>query len=335
MRSMRPTQVDVAQRAGVSRQTVSLVVQGDPRVSDASRDAVLRAMDELKYRPNFSARALATNRTGFLGIVLSGLDNSFHAELAELLRREGEAKDLIPYVSVVGDSAREQVAAAERFIEINADGLILVSPVLDQNEISRIGRQIPTVLVTHNIAPPEVDLVHSDDRAGSAAATRHLLEEGYRPLIHLGYSRGVAGDSSAERRLGYLQVVEDAGIEPETIILGGEPIADVAVQIASRFGSGFGLSCHNDLVAFQILSSLTQIGLQAGTDYGVTGYDNTNLAGFPGVGLTSVDQGTESIARHAIELTVERVRGRTERKVVTLPSVLVKRDSTRPGPRAN
>ncbi|MGO1623391.1 LacI family DNA-binding transcriptional regulator, partial [Flaviflexus sp.] len=110
----RPTQVDVAKMAGVSRQTVSLVVQRDPRVSDISRAAVEKAMKELGYRPNLSAQALAGRRTGFLGIVLSGLENTFHAELAEGLRRRGEERGLIPFVSVVSDSMEEQYAAAQR-----------------------------------------------------------------------------------------------------------------------------------------------------------------------------------------------------------------------------
>ncbi|MEZ7897546.1 MAG: LacI family DNA-binding transcriptional regulator [Flaviflexus sp.] len=328
MRSSRPTQVDVAKRAGVSRQTVSLVVQRDPRVSDASREAVLDAMEELGYRPNLSAQALASSRTGFLGISLSGLDNSFHAELAEELRRTGEEKGLIPFVSVVGEDADEQRRAAERFIEVNVDGLILVSPVLDMESLSDIGRRVPTILLTQNIGPSAVDLVHTDDRLGAAIATRHMVDGGYSPLIHVGYDRGVEGDSSKERIAGYLDVVTENGLAPELVDLSMQSIDDAADSMVRRFGRDFGVCCHNDLIAFRLLGALSQHGLAPGADYGLTGYDNTSLAGFPNVGLTSVDQDTEQLAQYAVELLVERTQGRTEQKNIVLPSTLIPRSST-------
>lgn len=326
----RQTQVDVAKMAGVSRQTVSLVVQRDPRVSDISRAAVEKAMKELGYRPNLSAQALAGRRTGFLGIVLSGLENTFHAELAEGLRRRGEERGLIPFVSVVSDSMEEQYAAAQRFAEVNVDGLILVSPVFPDETISEFGSRLPTVLVTRNVGPAEVDLVHSDDRLGAQTVVQHIAAAGYDPLIYLGYERAVEGDSSSTRIAGYLEAMAAMGREPAMFDAGETPLGELCREIVGTYGRGFGISCHNDLIAFQTVGILNDMGLVPGIDYGIAGYDNTTLASFPGVSLTSVDQKTGELAKLAVDLIIERIEGRSERKDITLPFQLVERRTTVP-----
>lgn len=327
-KASRPTQVDVAKRAGVSRQTVSLVVQNDARVSDASREAVLAAMKDLGYYPNFSAQSLAGRRTGFLGIVLSGLENSFHAELAEGLRRRGEERGLIPFVSVVSDSEDEQLKAASRFAEVNVDGLILVSPVLADGAISDLARRLPTVLVTRNTGPDDVDLVHSDDRRGAQAVVDHLAGAGYDPILYLGYERNVVGDSSTTRLAGYRAAMASKGLQSVFFDAGSRPLREICVEIMERYDRGFSLACHNDLIAFQVVGILTELGLVPGVDYGIAGYDNTALSKFPGVSLTSVDQRTREMADSAVDLIVERTEGRTKSREIILPFELVVRRTT-------
>lgn len=329
-RPSRPTQVDVAERAGVSRQTVSLVVQNDPRVSEGTRGAVEAAMAELGYHPNFSAQSLAGRRTGFLGIVLSGLENSFHAEIAEALRRRGEERGLIPFVSVVSDSVDEQMKAASRFAEVNVDGLILVSPMLADETISDLGQRLPTVLVTRNIGPEEVDLVHSDDLRGAQTVVAHLADAGYAPILYLGYERNIAGDSSTTRHAGYRTAMEAMGGEPVFLDAGARPLEEICAEVVERYGQGFGLACHNDLVAFQAVGIFTELGLAPGVDYGIAGYDNTALSAFPGVSLTSVDQRTGEMAELSVDLIIERIKGRTQRRDITVPLELIERRTTAP-----
>lgn len=332
-KASRPTQVDVAKRAGVSRQTVSLVVQNDSRVSDASREAVRAAMVELNYQPNFSAQSLAGRRTGFLGIVLSGLENSFHAELAEALRRRGEERGLIPFVSVVSDSVEEQEKAANRFAEVNVDGLILVSPVMSDEMISHFGRTLPTVVLTRNLGPDTVDLVHADDLHGAQIVVCHLVDAGYDPVLYLGYNRNIDGDSSTMRLAGYIAAMERMGREPIVFDTGEASLGELCAGIVEQYGSGFGLACHNDLLAFQAVGLFTDLGLTAGVDFGITGFDNTNLAEFPGVSLTSIDQQTPEMARLAVDLIIERTGGRTEQCDITLPLELIERRTTARTPR--
>ncbi|AZZ40050.1 LacI family transcriptional regulator [Acidipropionibacterium jensenii] len=328
MNGRQPTQVEVARMAGVSRQTVSLVSRNDPRVSPASRAAVEAAMKTLGYRPNVAARALAARRTGFIGIAISGLVNRFNGELLEMIRRHCEAEGLLPFIVPVDQDPADERLVIDRFLQMNVDALILVSPQLGGEELERVGRRVPTVVVTRNAGPGSVDLVHTDDALGARLVTERLLEEGYRPLICLGVEGPVSGDSAGDRVRGYRQVCEGAGIEPRVEMVWLDDLGPVIARIVEQYGRGFGLCCHNDLIALAAVGQLAAQHLRPGRDVGVTGFDNTVVSGLPGVSLTTVDPSTATMAGRVVALVVERLAGRTDPVDVVLPPQLVVRTST-------
>lgn len=330
MKGRRPTQVDVARLAGVSRQTVSLVSLDDARVSPAKRSAVLEAMKALGYRPNVVARALASRRTGFVGISLYDLINPFHGELISTVRRRCEAEGLIPFIAPVDQNSVEERAVVGRFLQMNVDGLILISPLAPAAELDLIGRQVPTVVVTRNSGPDSIDLVHTDDLEGGRIVADQMVDAGYRPVVYLGVDRDVEGDSSHGRVAGYRAAMAAAGIPAQVEMLAVEEIGSVIGALAARYGTGFGLCCHNDLIAVEAMRRLLELGLEPGRDVGVAGFDNTGISSYPRVSLTTVDQSTEEMAGRAVDLLVQRMAGRTERVDVILPPRLVVRSSTSP-----
>lgn len=168
----RPTQVDVARLARTSRQTVSLVVRDDPRVAPQTRSRVLSAMDELDYRPNIAARALAAHNSRFIGITLVGITNPFYADLCDALRSRCEERGLIPLVAISGRHRDSCIVCAERLVHMGVEGLTVVSPPLGAEDLDRIGTQVPTVLLTHNSGPGSVDLVHTDESTSCTPTTR-------------------------------------------------------------------------------------------------------------------------------------------------------------------
>lgn len=325
----RPTQADVARLAGVSRQTVSLVGLGDPRVSPEKRNAVEEAMAQLGYRPNAMARALAARRTSFVGIVLLDLGNPFLADIVEALRLECEAAGFIPFVSPVGEDAATEAITIDRFLQMNVDGLVIVSPVSQIEDLARVGTQVPTVLVTFNLPVPGVDVVHTDDAGGVEQMTNHLLDTGYDPIILLGYDQVTAGDSRIARQRGYDNAMLSAGQKTRFIAIDQTPIAAAVSMLVGEYRRGFGLMCHNDMIAIEAMGALRTFGLEPGRDVGVAGFDNTRISGNPLVSLTTVDQHTEAMGRQAIELLQERISGRTESETVVLDPILVPRESTR------
>lgn len=325
-----PTQADVARLAGVSRPLVSLVVRNDPRVSPERRAAVEQAMVDLGYRANAAARSLARNRSDLIGVVLPGFANHFYGELAEALRTAGEERGYVPLLASIAEDPGREVNAIERFLELRACGLILVSPLLDMAALQRYGEVSPTVVLTRNRAPASVDLVHSDDRGNGRLVTEHLRSRGYDPVVYLGYERAAEGDSSRERRRGYADAQEAAGrpVLTFTAVRHGAAAERVA-GLEGLLRPGLGIVCHNDRVAIAMASRLETLGLRPGADIGLTGFDNTALTHTLGISLTSVDPDDLAMARSAIELVDQRNSGRTQSAEVIVPARLEQRDSSR------
>lgn len=328
-RKHRPTQVDVARLAGVSRQTVSLVARGDSRVSDAARQAVEAAMDELHYHLNVSASALAAKRSRMVGIVMFDMVNPFHADIMEVLRRRLEGAGLVPLMTTSDNDAAQETAAIRRFIQLGVDAVLVVAPATPPDELARLGAQVPLVLVTHAAAPEGVDYVYSDDALGMGAIVSHLVGRGFGPIYFLGYDRHLPGDTAAARQAGYVRAMREAGRTPQLVDVGNRPVADALAEIP--LAEGVALACHNDLIGIEALGLVIEAGWRPGRQVGVTGYDDTRFAAFPGIALTSVNQGTEQLADAALALAQARIEGEAEgRQHRVIEPRLMVRASTSP-----
>lgn len=329
MGDRRPTQADVARLAGVSRPLVSLVVRGDPRVSPERRAAVERAMTQLGYRANAAARSLARNRSDLIGVVLPGFGNLFHGELAEALRTAGEERGYVPLLATIAEDADREVNAIERFLELRVAGLILVSPLLDMAALAAYGAVTPTVVLTRNRAPATVDLVRSDDRGNARLVTEHLRARGYDPVIYVGYERPAEGDSSSERRTGYLDAQQAAGRPGRTLTAHHHGAAGERIDgLDELLLPGTGVVCHNDRVASTVAGHLEALRLRPGADVGLAGFDNTSLTHRPGSSLTSLDLDGPALARAAVDLLGQRADGRSEAAEVIVGARLIERAST-------
>ena len=329
MTSKRPTQADVARLAGVSRPLVSLVVRGDPKVSPERRAAVEKAMADLGYRANAAARALARNGSNLIGVVLPGLANLFHGEVAEALRAAADDGGYVPLLVPISEDADREVAAIESFLELRVAGLILLSPLLDMATLATYGALVPTVVLTRNQAPGNVDLVRSDDRPNAAMVTNHLLESGYRPVSFVGYDRPAEGDSSQSRRDGYLDALKPTGLPARMLTARHDSAGGTQIEgLDELLVPGAGVVCHNDRIASLVVSRLESLDLRAGVDVGVAGFDNTSLTHVPGASITSVDPDATAIARTAVELLASRAAGRTAQADAVIPASLISRAST-------
>src|SRR5919107_452479 len=170
-----PTIRTVAARAGVSKSLVSLVLQNSPHVSPAKRQAVLKAVAELGYRPDPVARSLAERRTRTVGVVIDDLSNPWYVELLDGLRPVLHDRGLRLLLA----DGRTEPDAVQALSDLRVDGLVLVgTPTTSAVEqVNALGNQIPTVVAgTREPLLPTVDVVANDDYCGAQLATRHLLE---------------------------------------------------------------------------------------------------------------------------------------------------------------
>src|ERR687890_1777516 len=208
-----PTIRTVAARAGVSKSLVSLVLQNSQHVSEAKRQAVLKAVAELGYRPDPVARSLAERRTRSVGVVIDDLSNPWYVALLDGLRPVLHRHGLRPLLA----DGHTEPDAVQALSDLRVDGLVLVgtpSPSAAE-QVNALGNQIPTVVAgTREPRLSAVDVVANDDYCGAQLATRHLLELGHRRIAHIVGE----GEVGRLRRAGYEAALIDAGLEPECVV---------------------------------------------------------------------------------------------------------------------
>lgn len=334
-RAAKPTIYDVAAAAGVSKSLVSLVLQRDPRVSDASRRAVEEAISELGYRPSRAASALAAHRTKSVGLLIDDYTNLWFVDLArglhEVLAESG-------YRLSVADIATASAAEdpVEGMLSSRVDGIVVAMDVPD----SLLGPMAPPVVIVGTRdrrstagRSGTVDSVANDDRLGARLAMQHLLALGHRRIAHLpaGGGAGLARAESAR------QYAEQAGIP-----LVMAPLSPMATEAEAYRATLVVLREHPELTAVFAANDTMAIGaLGAARDCGrpvpgslsVVGYDNSELAGARLIDLTTVDDVSSVVGREAGRLLLARMSGATTRPVHrTLEPALVVRGTTGEAP---
>jgi DNA-binding LacI/PurR family transcriptional regulator len=329
----RPTIHDVASRAGVSKSLVSLAMRGSPKVSDASREAILAAAAELGYRPNAAARSLADRRSRTVGVLILDLHNPVFAEILdgaqEEIRRQGYSTML---VSGGADPVRE-LADIEKLLEFQVEGLILVSHRLPAAALKEIAAEVPTVVVTRrDIVGPRIDTVSNDDLAGAGMAVDHLVALGHTRIACL-----TGGDNpvSNDRERGYREAMARHGLAGRVhVVAGGLTDADgYAAAERAMAATPTALFAVNDLAAVGAVAALQDAGLRVPEDVSVVGYDGIAVGALRSVGLNSVAQPLAEMGELAARRLFERIaRPRTRAQHLSVDAALVVRTTTAPPP---
>ncbi|HEX7994681.1 MAG TPA: LacI family DNA-binding transcriptional regulator, partial [Streptosporangiaceae bacterium] len=189
-----PTIRDVAERAGVSKSLVSLVLRNAGSVSQAKRQAVLAAAAELGYRVNAAARSLSERRTHTVGILLDDLRNPGFVDLLDGLNHTLSARGLRMLMADGQLSRRAGQDLVGSFMELRVDGVVAVGTLPDPSILSAIAARLPTVVAgARDGETAELDVVANDDALGGRLATEHLIDLGHRRIGHIS-GRGKVGE---------------------------------------------------------------------------------------------------------------------------------------------
>src|SRR5689334_4805531 len=328
--SRPPTIRTVAARAGVSKSLVSLVLQNSPRVSEPKRQAVLKAVAELGYRPDPVARSLAERRTRTVGVVIDDLSNPWFVAPLEGLRPVLHEHGLRPLLA----DGRTEPAAVQALADLRVDGLVLVgtpsSSAVDQ--VNALVNHVPTVVAgTREPRLSTVDLVANDDYHGGQLATRHLLDLGHRRIAQIVGE----GEVGRLRRAGYEAVMAEAGLEPRCFAGDWTETtgARLAGEVLSSPGRPTAIFAANDLSAVGVLAAADDLDLRVPQDLSVVGYDDSWFARLHRLSLTTIDGHITEVGQVAGRTLTARIDGeRGTSGMRLLFPALVERSSTGPAP---
>jgi LacI family transcriptional regulator, repressor for deo operon, udp, cdd, tsx, nupC, and nupG len=326
---------DVAALARVSPTTVSNVLSGNRPVSEATRERVHWAIDQLGYRPNLSARTLRLRRAGLIAVAVPEIDVPYFAELIGHVVQAARERE---YTVLIDQT--EGRLEAERFVLSGmnpgmVDG-ILFSPLgIERSEYENRRDNTPLVLLGERISGTGFDHVAIDNVAAAADATTHLLERGCRRIAAIGHQERPGGGTAPQRTEGYRQALEAAGIpfEPSLVVHAAKyhrrDGAQAMSEILDRGELPDAVFGYTDLVALGAIHTLNERGLRVPEDVAVIGIDGIDEGRYSMPTLTTIEPDKVAIATTALELLFDRISdGTREPRQVVVPHTLPMRRST-------
>jgi DNA-binding LacI/PurR family transcriptional regulator len=327
---VRPPSIrDVAERAGVSYQTVSRVLNEHPSLRPDTVERVQAAIQDLGYRPNRAARALVTSRNHTIGVLLSaralyGPFSSF-LTIVDAARERGYSVTTTPNPS---DDPADIVDGLDSLLSHGVEGIVAIAPQDRAREaVRQSGADVP--VLTLQGGPDEALDFGFDQQEGARLAVRHLLGLGHRRILHIPGPRGWA--EAEERQRGFESIMRERRL-PVLLADEGDWTVDVGREIALRVlehDRPTAIFAVNDDTAIGVLAAAHDLGLRVPEDLSVVGFDDVPYARHLRPALTTVRQDFEELGRRAIAALLDEIEG-TVRPVPhprVLPRLVV-RDST-------
>lgn len=297
---------DIARLAGVSKATVSRVLNHKPDVDPATRERILKIMEEQGFVPSITAAGLAGGRPRMIGVLVPSLTWPFIPEIVQGVAEfvERSSYELILYsISHV----RDRSAALDRILDTRLTaGLVAITPGQSAARLTQLYEQgFPVVIIDDQGLPTSAPWVGADNRTGALQAVRHLIGLGYQ---HIGHIKGPASyQCSQDRYQGYCQALIEAGMTPDPALVvqgdfemaGGRAAAHLLFSLAQRPDALF---VANDHMAWGVMEVAEEVGLRVPEDVALVGFDNMATSAHKRPPLTTVRQPFHEMGQRAAEL---------------------------------
>ncbi|HXH35594.1 MAG TPA: DUF6807 family protein [Plantibacter sp.] len=321
-----PTISDVAALAGVSKATVSRVLNGKATVDLVITDRVIASVDELGYRPSALARGLSLGRTNTVGVVVPDLENPMFQEILRGVTRAAAADGYRVLVTDTEEDAADEAAAA-REARRRCDAIVLCSPRLAEAELRALVEELhPVVLVNRELDGSPVPSVSIDYASGMEAVLTELHTLGHRRVLYLAGPAASQGDRL--RRIGITRARATHGRLEVEIIGSGSALADGAASVEEvRRSQATAVVAFNDLVALGLVSALRRVGVAVPAQLSVVGFDDIPFAAFSVPALSTVSVPRRELGAEAWTRLHDTIGGATGGHPLVFRPRFVARDS--------
>ena len=322
---------EVSLQAGVSISTVSRVLNKSGSTSEETRKKVMQAVKQLKFKPNSMARALATQKTGGIGVVVNSLSSPFFSELLEGIEAVVEEHGMHLLVSNGrADSTRESECI--QYLDQRADAVIGFFEALSDHELIEYSENNNVVVIGRNIVDLSPNCIYLDNEYGGYIATQFLIDSGHSKIAHI--SGPLQLPDSRARLQGYRQAISDANLpyDERLVYEGGflEASGQTAVERLLKRDLDFtAIFIANDQMAAGALKALQLNNVSVPDEISLIGYDDIIIARYLSPTLTTVKQPLLEMGKAAARVAIAQIENREEEVRCKFEPSLVKRHSVK------
>ncbi len=323
---------DVAKRAGVSHMTVSRVINNNPKVLEATREKVLKVIEEMDFKPDALARAFASKKSYLLGLVVADVRNPFYSEMS----RGIEDKALEMNYSVIccsSDEATQRTeSCVENLLKAGVDGIIFTSVRQKEPVVEKLIQQkFPVVLLNRTMKNASCHSVTCNNSLGAYQIASHLIQNGYKKIAM------ITGQSyfstSSERVDGYLKALREHNLQENSDYIiytsfTSEGGYEGALKLLEMQEKPDAIMCGNDFIAMGVMDALAEAKLSIPNDIAITGFDDTSFSALTQIALTTVSQQKYEMGNLGVQIlidTIERKNLDYVHNVVLNPQLVIRR----------
>ena len=323
---------DVAKLAGVSVATVSRVINNSPKASDASRQAVFSAMEELQYHPNANARALAQQSTETLGLVVGDVSDPFFGAMVKAVDEIAWQTGNFLLIGNGYHNEEKERLAIEQLMRHRCAALVVHAKKILDEELEKLMQQMPgMVLINRSLPAFQQRCIALDDRYGAWLATRHLIQQGHDQIAFICSTHTI---SDAEERLqGYYDALREHSLPcNDRLVAFGEPDEvggeQAMTELLGRGKNFTAVACYNDSMAAGALAVLSDNGIRVPEEMSLIGFDDVLVSRYVRPRLTTVRYPIVTMAQQAAELALALANNQPLPEVTnTFNPTLVRRHS--------
>lgn len=323
---------DISQIAGVSKATVSRVINNSPKVNPATKEKILQVIQKHNYQPSNVARSLSKNRTMTIGVILEDISNPFFMELAKGIESVLVKNGYTSFITSSNWIALKELELVRLLVGHRVDGIVIAPMNAESESINLLqSHEIPFVLL--NCISNSSFSISSDNKRGGYIAAEHLIKTGHKQILAL---KGFEHQSADHRIEGFFEAAdryreqfdyEAKVIEHVNLLSDGFDITSNLLDEFNILGTRTGIFALNDFVAMGVIEGLLSKGINVPEAVSVIGYDDINFAGKFRVPLTTVYQPKFKQGEIAAEKLLELIQDPYQKNesLVFKPELLVRK----------
>ncbi|WP_026659896.1 LacI family DNA-binding transcriptional regulator [Butyrivibrio sp. AC2005] len=327
---MGVTTKDIAQICKVSRTTVNRALSGTGRISEETKELILRTAKELDYHPDILATSLKNGKTQNLGVLVFDIRNQYFAQMVNAIELEAKKKSYFVSINLHEKNKDTEKEILEKLVDYRVEGIIM-SPVSKGKNFAKFVNKLgkPVVIIGNNV-DESIPFVGIDEATAAIEAVNHIYSKGYRKIVFVCPPLSDAKNENVftheQRKKGFEAAVKKHKDIEQDIISGWDYLDKVIALMKNRSNEEGGKTaffCSGDIYALEIMKALRGMHLKAGEDFGIMGFDNIDVLDYVIPRLTTIDNAVDMVATEAVNVLFDLINGKEVKDKTIVPHLLI------------